>query len=151
MRASSGPAAERFEAAIHKTLSGELFALRQSAGDAPKAHGRGNCRNRIFGQGHSLERSGGHDIVRAKSPLFAETPDAIEPRPRYDDLLNALAAPIDANRRPEFLSAVAHELENASAIGPGSAHRAARRVISQFWSAPPDLRQGRLGPRGSRS
>jgi hypothetical protein len=64
------------------------------------------------------------------------------------DLLNALAAPIDANRRPEFLSAVAHELENASAIGPGSAHRAARRIISQFWSAPPDLRQGRLGPRG---
>jgi hypothetical protein len=64
------------------------------------------------------------------------------------DLQNALAAPIDANRRPEFLSAVAHELENASAIGPGSAHRAARRSISQFWSAPPDLRQGRLGPRG---
>ena len=67
------------------------------------------------------------------------------------DLLLTLAAPIDANRRPEFLQAVAHELENASAIGPGSAHRAARSVLGQFWSAPPDLRQGRVGPRNPRN
>jgi hypothetical protein len=67
------------------------------------------------------------------------------------NLLHALAEPIDANRRPEFLQAVAHELENASAIGPGSAHRAARSVLGQFWTAPSDLRQGRLGPRGPRN
>ena len=71
----------------------------------------------------------------------------------HDDLamLHALAAPIDANRRPEFFQAVAHELENASAIGPGSAHRAARSVLGQFWTAPSDLRQGRLGSRGPRN
>jgi hypothetical protein len=72
------------------------------------------------------------------------SPDALQ-------TLNDLATPIDDARRPEFMQAVAHELENASAIGPGSAHRAARSVIKQFWSAPPDLRQGRVGPRGSRS
>jgi hypothetical protein len=68
-------------------------------------------------------------------------------------MLNALAAPIDANRRPEFMGAVERELEAASpnAIGPGTVHRTARTVLRGFWTAPPDLRQGRVGPRGSRS
>jgi hypothetical protein len=74
------------------------------------------------------------------------SPDALQ-------TLNDLATPIDDARRPEFMQAVAHELENASAIGPGSAHRAARSVLGrgEFWAAPPDLRQGRVGPRGPRN
>jgi hypothetical protein len=68
-------------------------------------------------------------------------------------MLTALAAPIDANRRPEFMGAVEKELEAASpaAIGPGTVHRTARTVLRSFCTAPPDLRQGRVGPRGSRS
>jgi hypothetical protein len=71
-----------------------------------------------------------------------------------DDLamLQTLAAPIDASRRPEFMANVATRLEAAdpAAVGQGSLHRAARSVIADFWTAPPDLRQGRLGPRGPR-
>jgi hypothetical protein len=68
-------------------------------------------------------------------------------------MLDALAAPIDAHRRPEFLGAVERELEAASpsAIGPGTVHRTARTVLRSFWTAPPDLRQGRLGARGPRN
>ena len=68
-------------------------------------------------------------------------------------MLDALAAPIADDRRPEFLAAVTTKLEAAdpAAIGEGSLHRAARSVLGQFWSAPPDLRPGRIGARGSRS
>jgi hypothetical protein len=76
--------------------------------------------------------------------------------PRLTDtelaMLHALAAPIDRSRQPEFMQAVTTKLEAAgpAAIGEGSLHRAARSIIADFWSAPPDLRQGRVGPRGSR-
>jgi hypothetical protein len=68
-------------------------------------------------------------------------------------LLHALAAPIDANRRPEFMGAVTTRLEAAglAAAGPGALHRTAREVLGEFWTAPPDLRQGRVGPRGPRN
>jgi hypothetical protein len=73
----------------------------------------------------------------------------------HDELamLHALAAPIDANRRPEFMGAVTTKLEAAgpAAVGPGALHRTAREVLGQFWTAPPDLRQGRVGPRGPRT
>jgi hypothetical protein len=67
-------------------------------------------------------------------------------------LLHALAAPIDESRRPEFMSAVTTKLEatGGGEVGPGVVHRTARTVLADFWSAPPDLRQGRLGPRGPR-
>jgi hypothetical protein len=67
-------------------------------------------------------------------------------------LLHALAAPIDGARRPEFFTAVATKLAAAgpTAIGPGALHRTARTVLRDFWNPPPDLRQGRLGPRGPR-
>ena len=58
------------------------------------------------------------------------------------DLLHALAAPIAPQRRPEFLDVVTARLESADAIGPGAVHRAARSVLAQFWSPPPDLRTG---------
>ena len=72
--------------------------------------------------------------------------------PNEHALLDRLAAPVDENRRPEFLGAVSARLEAVSpaAIGEGSLHRAARSVISDFWTAPPDLRQDRIGPRGPR-
>jgi hypothetical protein len=68
-------------------------------------------------------------------------------------MLHALAAPIDANRRPEFMGAVEKELEagGPAAIGPGAVHRTARTVLRSFWTAPADLRQGRMGPRGPRN
>jgi hypothetical protein len=68
-------------------------------------------------------------------------------------LLHALAAPIDASRRPEFLGAVTTRLEAAgpAAIGPGALHRTARAVLRDFWDPPPDLRSGRVGPRGPRN
>jgi hypothetical protein len=69
------------------------------------------------------------------------------------DLILELAAPIDKNRQPEFLSAVTTRLEaqGPAAVGPGAVHRTAREIIGGFWSPPPDLRQGRLGPRGPRN
>jgi hypothetical protein len=67
----------------------------------------------------------------------------------HDDL-HALAAPIDQNRRPEFMEAVTVKLEPGApaAVGPGALHRTARTVLRDFWTPPPDLRKGRLGPRG---
>lgn len=69
------------------------------------------------------------------------------------DLLRALAAPIDRSRQPEFLAAVTTRLEAAApaTIGLGAVHRAAREILGGFWSPPPDLRQGRVGPRGPRN
>ena len=68
-------------------------------------------------------------------------------------MLDALAAPIDAERRPEFLGAVTTKLEAAglSSCGPGPLHRTARTVLRDFWDPPPDLRQNRVGPRGPRT
>jgi hypothetical protein len=68
-------------------------------------------------------------------------------------MLSALAPPVDANRRPEFMGAVEKELAAASpaTIGPGPVHMTARAVLRSFWIAPPDLRQGRIGPRCPRS
>jgi hypothetical protein len=68
-------------------------------------------------------------------------------------LLEGLAAPVDENRRPEFIGAVSAKLEAAgpAAVGEGSINRAARSVIADFWTPPPDLRQNRVGPRGSRA
>ena len=68
-------------------------------------------------------------------------------------MLLTLAAPIDKNRQPEFLSAVTTKLEaqGPAAVGPGAVHRVAREILGGFWSPPPDLRQGRLGPRGPRN
>ncbi len=65
-------------------------------------------------------------------------------------MLDALAAPIDANRRPEFLGAVTTKLEAAgpAGVGPGALHRTARTVLRDFWDPPLDLRSGRVGPRG---
>jgi hypothetical protein len=69
------------------------------------------------------------------------------------NILHALATPIDKSRQPEFLSAVTTRLEaqGPAAVGPGAVHRVAREILGGFWSPPPDLRQGRLGPRGPRT
>jgi hypothetical protein len=55
------------------------------------------------------------------------------------DLLLVLAAPIDQRQRPEFLAAVAAELEangQAGAVGIGSVHRVARTVQRRFFDPP---------------
>jgi hypothetical protein len=66
-------------------------------------------------------------------------------------LLLELAAPIEQRCRDQFMSAVAAELKNAAAVGPGAVHRVARSILRQFWSPPADLRQDRIGPRGPRN
>ena len=73
--------------------------------------------------------------------------------PEAQNILRALSEPIADARRPEFMQAVTSRLDAAgpAAVGPGSVHRAARSVFADFWSAPPDLRQGRVGPRSPRS
>jgi hypothetical protein len=69
--------------------------------------------------------------------------------PDEHTILRELSTPIDKGRQPEFVEAV---LEAAGPhAGPGALHRAARSVLGQFWTAPPDLRQGRVGPRGPRN
>jgi hypothetical protein len=139
---------EHLKAVIHaQPLGGESFALGKAANDAPESpHGRGNCRNAGFGQDRnkSTVASNPLSIGDAGMPLLTDAELA---------MLHALAAPIDANRRPEFLGAVTTKLEAAgpAAIGPGALHRTARTVLRDFWDPPPDLRQGRLGPRGPRS
>jgi hypothetical protein len=68
-------------------------------------------------------------------------------------MLDTLATPIAENRRQEFLGAISAKLEAAgpAAAGEGGLHRTARSVLADFWIAPPDLRQGRVGPRGPRN
>jgi hypothetical protein len=73
--------------------------------------------------------------------------------PEAQNILRALSGPIADTRRPEFMQAVTAKIEAAgpAAAGPGALHRTAREVLGQFWTAPPDLRQGRVGPRGPRN
>jgi hypothetical protein len=55
------------------------------------------------------------------------------------DLLLTLAQPLDQRQRPEFLAAVAAELEangQAGAVGIGSVHRVARTVQRCFFDPP---------------
>ena len=61
-------------------------------------------------------------------------------------LLTTLAAPIDQRSRPDFLRAVAAELEArqaAGAIGEGSIHRIARAVQRRAWLFPSGKRPRR--------
>jgi hypothetical protein len=68
-------------------------------------------------------------------------------------MLDALAAPIDANRRTEFLGAVERAIGAAApaAVGPGLVHRIGRATQRDYFDPPMDLRQNRVGPRGPRS
>jgi hypothetical protein len=55
------------------------------------------------------------------------------------DLLLSLAQPIEQRQRPDFLAAVAAELEaggQAGAVGIGSVHRVARTVQRRFFDPP---------------
>jgi hypothetical protein len=66
-------------------------------------------------------------------------------------MVRELAQPLEPHRRGEFLEAIAQKMETSvapAAIGPGVLHRIAREVLQNFWDAPPDLRSGRVGPRG---
>ena len=63
------------------------------------------------------------------------------------ELLLSLCQPIEQHLRPQFLSAVATELEaSGQADGPGLVHRVARQVQRQFWE-PPQLREGQAARR----
>jgi hypothetical protein len=70
------------------------------------------------------------------------------PRLTPDELniLRALSEPIDQRRRADFMQEVTKRLEATPVIGPGTAHQIGRVVQRDFFD-PPDLRQGRVGPR----
>jgi hypothetical protein len=75
------------------------------------------------------------------------------PRLTADELniLRALSEPIDQRRRAEFMAEATKRLEAAPVVGPGPAHQIGRIVQRDFRDPPPDLRQGRVGPRGPRN
>jgi hypothetical protein len=66
------------------------------------------------------------------------------------NILRALSEPIDQRRRTEFMAEATRRLEAAPVVGPGTAHQIGRLVQRDFRDPPPDLRQGRVGPRGPR-
>ena len=68
--------------------------------------------------------------------------------PEVDAIIRALSAPLEPNLRPAFQQAVAQRL--ASSAGPGTAHQVGR-IVQRDFRPTPDLRHGRVGPRGSRS
>ena len=51
-------------------------------------------------------------------------------------ILHALAAPIELQKRAEFLTKVAEALERAGGIGEGAVHRVARVVQRRYFDAP---------------
>jgi hypothetical protein len=67
------------------------------------------------------------------------------------NILRALSEPLDQRRKQDFLQEATRRLEAASVVGPGTAHQVGRVVQRDFFDPPPDLRQGRVGPRGPRS
>lgn len=62
-------------------------------------------------------------------------------------ILRDLSTPIDQRRQADFIQDVTRRLEAAPAAGPGAAHQIGR-VVQRDYFDPPDLRQGRIGPRG---
>jgi hypothetical protein len=64
-------------------------------------------------------------------------------------LLLELSEPLEQSRRPAFLQEATRRIEAASSqnVGPGFVHRVGRSVQRDFFD-PPDLRVGRVGPRG---
>jgi hypothetical protein len=70
--------------------------------------------------------------------------------PEAQNILRALSDPIDQRRRSDFLQEATRRLEATPVIGPGTAHQVGRLVQRDFFDPPQDLRQGRVGPRGSR-
>jgi hypothetical protein len=60
-------------------------------------------------------------------------------------VVHDLAEPLERERRPAFLVAVAAELEAASAIGPGAVYRAAAKVQREHFD--PSARSARRARR----
>jgi hypothetical protein len=68
------------------------------------------------------------------------------------EILQALAEPLERDRKPAFMEEAVKRIEEASPNGGvGLVHRIGRTVQRGFYDPPQDLRQGRLGPRGPRS
>jgi hypothetical protein len=114
---------EHLEAVIHaQPFSGERFALGKGSNDTPKSrHGRENAATLVSVKARCA-------LSSRKSPSPGAAPMPLMLTDAELAMLDALAAPIDANRRPEFLGAVTTKLEAAgpAAIGPGALHRTAR-------------------------
>jgi hypothetical protein len=65
-------------------------------------------------------------------------------------LLRSLSEPIERGRRTAFMQEVAKRIEETSpqsGVGIGLVHRIGRATQRDYFD-PPDLRVGRVGPRG---
>jgi hypothetical protein len=69
--------------------------------------------------------------------------------PEEREILQSLSEPLEPRRRHEFLQEAERRIGEASQgeTGVGLVHRIARATQRDFYDAP-DLRVGRVGPRG---
>ena len=101
------------------------------------------------GSGMGAEMSAG-EIFGQGPMLFAltETREAEMPlTPEETAVLRSLSEPVDQRRRGDFIAQATRRLEAAPDHGPGRAHQIGR-VVQRHFRDPPDLRKGRVGPRG---
>ena len=78
--------------------------------------------------------------------LKQETPE-MPLTPEETAILRSLSEPVDQRRRGDFIAEATRRLEAAPDHGPGVAHQVGR-VVQRDFRDPPDLRKGRVGPRG---
>ena len=72
--------------------------------------------------------------------------------PDVTAVIQQLAAPLEPSARPTFQEAVSQKLAALPIAGAGNAHVLGRQVQRDFRTNPsPDLRAGRIGPRGPRN
>jgi hypothetical protein len=92
--------------------------------------------------GHGAQ---GEKLSSAGSLGLCSTMPPVELNDREMAVLTELAAPIEERLRPDFLRAVAAELEaqaSAGAIGEGVVHRIGR-VVQRAYFNPPTFGEGR--------
>jgi hypothetical protein len=128
-----------FEAAQSELFGGEALTLRLRTNNTPKGwHMGAFWQMQNFGQGWPTAANLNEDAdalsSAPNSPLQEPSPMPLMLTPAEQALLLDLAAPIDQRRQPEFVAAVEAELGNSAAVGPGAVHRAARSILSRFWS-----------------
>jgi hypothetical protein len=69
--------------------------------------------------------------------------------PEVSTIIRELSAPLEPSARPAFERTVTEKLEAMPTAGVGTAHRICRSAQLDYRDNPsPDLRAGRIGPRG---
>ena len=133
---------EGFITAQGEIIRGEAFAAPERCAPRPNILAWAEfIAGEIFGQGRNR---------LCLKPLALV--DRLMPRLTPDELtiLRGLSEPLDPRRRDDFMAEATRRLEAAPFVGPGLAHQIGRAVQRDFRNPPPDLRSGRIGPRGPR-